>query len=138
MTSERAAALLNVEAFLRASGVAKSLSLRPGGRVLFTQGEPATSVFYMEDGAVTLSVISKAGKEAIVAIFGPGDFVGEGALAGQDIRIASAAVNVPTRVMEIQAVAAAALALRVLGRVHRLHPDAEHPRRGRLGGPAVQ
>ena len=103
MTPQQAATLLDAEAFLRSSGVARSLSLRPGERALFTQGEPATSVFYIQDGAVKLSVLSKTGKEAIVAMFGPGDFVGEGALAGQNIRIASATVNVPTRVMEIQA-----------------------------------
>jgi CRP/FNR family transcriptional regulator, cyclic AMP receptor protein len=102
MTSEQAAALLDVEAFLRSSGVARSVVVRPGRRRLFTQGEPASSVFYIQEGAVQLSVLSKTGKEAIVAMFGPGDFVGEGALAGQNIRIASATVNVPTRVMEIQ------------------------------------
>ncbi len=103
MTSEQAAALVDVEAFLRSSGMAKSVVVRPGERALFTQGEPAKSVFYIQEGALKLSVLSKTGKEAIVAMFGPGDFVGEGALAGQDIRMASATVSTPTRVLEIQA-----------------------------------
>jgi CRP/FNR family transcriptional regulator, cyclic AMP receptor protein len=103
MTSEQAAALLDVGAFLRSSGVARSVALCPGERGLFTQGEPATTVFYIQDGAVKLSVLSRTGKEAIVAIFGPGDFVGEGALAGQNIRIASATATMPSRVMEIPA-----------------------------------
>jgi CRP/FNR family transcriptional regulator, cyclic AMP receptor protein len=102
MTSEQAAARLEVEAFLRSSGVARGVVVRPGGRALFTQGEPATSVFYIQEGAVRLSVLSKTGKEAIVAMFGPGDFVGEGALAGQNIRIASAAASMPTKILEIQ------------------------------------
>jgi CRP-like cAMP-binding protein len=105
MTSEQAAALaiVDVEAFLRSSGVARNVVVRPGKRGLFTQGEPATSVFYIEEGAVKLSVLSKTGKEAVVAMFGPGDFVGEGALAGQNIRMASATASTPTRVLEIQA-----------------------------------
>ncbi|MGE5358292.1 MAG: Crp/Fnr family transcriptional regulator [Bacteroidales bacterium] len=103
MNSERAAPSLDLEAFLRSSGVAKTVAVRPGERGLFTQGEPATSVFFIQEGAVKLSVLSKTGKEAIVAMFGPGDFFGEGVLAGQGIRIASATVSVPTRVMEIEA-----------------------------------
>ncbi len=102
MTSEQAAALFNVEAFLRSSGVAKALLVRPGERSLFTQGDPARSVFYILEGAVKLSVLAKTGKEAVVAMFGPGDFVGEGALAGQNTRMASATASIPTRVMEIQ------------------------------------
>ena len=70
--------------------------------VLFAQGDPAASVFYIQEGSVKLSVLSKAGKEAVVAILGPGDFVGEGALAGQDVRIASATANVPTTVLEVE------------------------------------
>ena len=102
MTSEQAAALLDVEAFLRASGVTKSVVVRPGERGLFAQGDPAKSVFYIQEGAVKLSVLSKTGKQAVVAIFGPGDFVGEGALAGQNLRMASGTASVPTRAMEIQ------------------------------------
>jgi CRP-like cAMP-binding protein len=63
--------------------------------VLFAQGDPAASVFYIQDGSVKLSVPSKAGKEAVVAMLGPGDFVGEGALAGQAVRMGSATANVP-------------------------------------------
>jgi len=103
MTSEQAAALLDVEAFLHSAGVSRSISVRPGERALFTQGDPARSVFYIQEGAVKLSVLSKTGKEAIVAMFGPGDFVGEGVLAGQNIRMASATASVSTRVLETPA-----------------------------------
>src|SRR5579863_1765320 len=57
---------------------------------VFSQGDPAESVFYIQTGAVRLSVINEAGKEAVVAILGPGDFFGEGCLAGQPLRMGTA------------------------------------------------
>ena len=59
-------------------------------RTIFSQGDPADSVFYLRKGKVELAVTSKRGKEAIVANLGPGEFFGEGCLAGQPLRIASA------------------------------------------------
>ena len=50
---------------------------------IFAQGDPANAVFYIQEGAVRLTVISAAGKEAVVGMMGPGDFFGEGCLAGQ-------------------------------------------------------
>jgi len=90
-----------IEACILSSG-AKPIALSPGARPLFTQGEPADSVFYIQHGSVKLSVLSKAGKEAVVAMFGPGDFVGEGALTGQVVRIASATATMPTTVLEVE------------------------------------
>ena len=58
--------------------------------VIFSQGDPATDVFYIQQGSVKLSVLSRTGKEAVVAILGPGDFFGEGCLAGQPRRMATA------------------------------------------------
>ena len=57
---------------------------------IFRQGDPADSIFYIEKGKVKLGVVSKRGKEAVVALLGPGDFLGEGALAGQARRMSSA------------------------------------------------
>jgi CRP-like cAMP-binding protein len=57
---------------------------------VFSQGSPANSVFYIEKGKVKLTVISTRGKEAVVAILGSGDFFGEGCLAGQPLRMATA------------------------------------------------
>ena len=68
---------------------------------LFAQGGAATSVFYIQSGQVKLSVVSTAGKEAVVAILGPGDFIGEGCLAGQTRRMGSATAMVPTTVLRI-------------------------------------
>jgi CRP/FNR family cyclic AMP-dependent transcriptional regulator len=59
-------------------------------RKIFSQGQPADSVFYLRKGKVKLSVLSKQGKEAIVAILSAGDFFGEGCLAGQPLRISTA------------------------------------------------
>jgi len=60
------------------------------GETIFRQGAPSDAVWYMESGTAKLSVISTQGKEAIVAMLGPGDFVGEGALTGQPVRLGSA------------------------------------------------
>ena len=93
---------LDLEALLLASRVARCVTKSRRAPVLFTQGDPADSVFYIQEGSVKLSVLSKAGKEAVVAMFGPGDFVGEGALAGQVLRIASALATAPTRLLQVQ------------------------------------
>ena len=50
---------------------------------VFTQGDPATSVLYIQKGGVKVTVVNEAGKEVVVAILGPGDFLGDGCLAGQ-------------------------------------------------------
>jgi CRP-like cAMP-binding protein len=59
-------------------------------KAIFCQGDPADSIFFIDKGKVKLGVVSKRGKEAVVAILGPGDFLGEGCLAGQTCRMASA------------------------------------------------
>ena len=70
--------------------------------VVFAQGGPANSVFYIQQGGVKLSVLSRRGREAIVAMLAPGDFFGEGCLAGQPLRIGTATALVPTTVLRIQ------------------------------------
>ena len=60
------------------------------GTIIFGQGDPAPSIMYVEKGAVRLSVLSHSGKEAIVAVLDPGHFFGEGCLAGQTQRMATA------------------------------------------------
>ena len=81
------------------------LSGKPGrfgaGSILFEQGAVASSVFYLKAGAVKLSVVSPAGKEAVVAILGPDDFFGEGCLAGQRLRMGTATAVMPTSAFEI-------------------------------------
>ena len=76
----------------------------PPGAVLFAQGDSAASVFYIQQGGVNLSVLSRAGRQAVVAMLGPGAFVGEGALAGQPIRIATARAVVATTALVVETV----------------------------------
>jgi len=91
----------DVEAFLHSSGVARRVREYPAGAVVFAQGSPAESVIYIQRGAVKLSVLSRTGREAVVAMLGPGDFVGEGALAGQSVRIASATAAAATTALVV-------------------------------------
>ena len=70
--------------------------------MLFAQGDPAETVIYVQLGGVKLSVLSRTGREAVVAMLGPGDFVGEGALAGQPVRIATATAVAATTALVIE------------------------------------
>lgn len=91
----------DVEAFLSSSGVARTVSTFAANAVLFAQGEPATTVLYILRGAVKLSVVSKSGREAVVAMLVSGDFIGEGALTGQPVRIATASTLVASTVLVV-------------------------------------
>ena len=70
--------------------------------VIFAQGNPATSVMYVEMGAVRLSVLSHAGQEAVVAVLEPGHFFGEGCLAGQTQRMATATAMTPSAILAVE------------------------------------
>ena len=92
---------LDVPAFLHLADISRrSVKFAPSTRV-FSQGGQANSVFYLESGRVKLSVLSSSGKEAVVAIFGPGDFFGEGCLAGQSLRMSTATTVDATRALRI-------------------------------------
>jgi CRP-like cAMP-binding protein len=91
----------NAQAFLDSAGLAKTIVNYVRAEVIFAQGDRGQSVFYIQQGGVKLSVLSKAGREAVVAILGPGDFFGEGCLAGQSVRIGGATAITPTRVLVI-------------------------------------
>jgi CRP/FNR family transcriptional regulator, cyclic AMP receptor protein len=71
-------------------------------QVIFTQGDPADAVFYVQKGRVKLTVVSKQGKEAIVALLGAGEFFGEGCLAGQPLRMSSASATEDTTVLRVR------------------------------------
>ena len=68
---------------------------------IYSQGDPAKGVKYIQKGGVKLSVVNEVGKEAVVAILGPGDFFGEGCLAGQPVCMATATAIVPTSMLFI-------------------------------------
>jgi CRP/FNR family cyclic AMP-dependent transcriptional regulator len=79
-----------VERYLMSTGPARRIAKYRDGEVLFAQGDACDDVRYVQKGAVKLSVLSQLGKEAVVAMLAPGDFFGEGVLAGQSIRIGTA------------------------------------------------
>jgi CRP-like cAMP-binding protein len=91
----------DVQEFLDSAGVSRRVVRFARGARAFAQGAPATSVFYIQSGQVKLSVVSTAGKEAVVAMLGPGDFFGEGCLAGQPRRMGTATAMEPTTVLRI-------------------------------------
>jgi CRP-like cAMP-binding protein len=80
----------NAQAFLDSAGIAKKIVEFRRAEPIFSQGEPCDNVMYIQTGGVKLSVLSKTGREAVVAMLGPGDFFGEGCLAGQPVRMGSA------------------------------------------------
>ena len=92
----------DAEAFLRSAGATQRIATYPKGRVVFSQGQPSDAVLYIQKGGVKISVLSRTGKEAVVAMLGPGDFFGEGALTGQSIRIGTATATTPTTVLVIE------------------------------------
>ena len=91
----------DVQAFLKSAGVSPRTVRFAPGVVIFAQGAQANSVFYAQAGGVKLSVLSSAGKEAVVAMLGPGDFFGEGCLAGQPLRMATATAVMQTALLRI-------------------------------------
>jgi len=80
----------DAKAFLDSTGLGRKVELVKKAEVIFSQGEAARSVIYLNNGGVKLSVVNGVGKEAVVAILGPGDFFGEGCLAGQTVRMGTA------------------------------------------------
>jgi CRP-like cAMP-binding protein len=78
------------KSFLAKVGEGRSVGRYSKDRIVFTQGDPADSVFYIQKGKVKVTVISEHGKEAVVALLGPDEFCGEGCLAGQPRRIGTA------------------------------------------------
>jgi CRP-like cAMP-binding protein len=94
-----AAPLFNAESFLESAGVAKTISKYGRGDAVFTQGDACEHVMYIQTGAIKLSVMSKTGREAVVAMLGPGDFFGEGCLAGQPFRMGSATATTPSTIL---------------------------------------
>ncbi len=81
----------DLKAFLNKANGDRSIATYPTNASIFEQGDAADAIFYIQKGKIKLTVVSKQGKEAVVAILGEGDFFGEGCLAGQPMRMASAA-----------------------------------------------
>jgi CRP/FNR family cyclic AMP-dependent transcriptional regulator len=93
--------IFRVQDFLDSAGVARKVQNYEPKDTIFSQGDACKDVMYIQRGHVKLSVVSKTGKEAVVAMLKPGDFVGEGALAGQPVRIATATAITPVSMLVI-------------------------------------
>ena len=90
------------KAFLAGVGEGRSNRLFATGELVYAQGDPADAVFYLRRGKVKLSLLSPRGKEAVIAILGANDFFGEGCLAGQTVRMATATAIAQCSVMRVQ------------------------------------
>ncbi len=91
----------DAHAFLESAGVARQVVKFRSGEVIYAQGDPASAVMYLQAGEIKLSVVSSVGKEAVVGMMGPGDFFGEGCLAGQSVRMGTATAMTPATVLAI-------------------------------------
>jgi len=94
--------VFDAQAFLDSAGVARKVKEFKKAVLVYSQGDAADSVMYLQEGSVKLTVISEGGKEAVIAILGPGDFFGEGCLAGQSVRMGTAAAIAPSTVLVIE------------------------------------
>lgn len=124
----------DVEAMLASTcGRLKVINYKKG-QTVFSQGDGAGDVRYLQKGSVKLSVLSRIGKEAVVAILTPGDFFGEGVLAGQPLRIGSATAvsassvaviskDVMTKLLHDEPTFAARFLSHMLGRNIRIEAD---------------
>jgi CRP/FNR family cyclic AMP-dependent transcriptional regulator len=88
--------------FLAETGRGRTIASFKKDHVVFTQGDAANAVYYIQTGKVKLCVVSNAGKEAVIAILGSGDFFGEGCLAAQHLRMATAVTVLNSSLMRIE------------------------------------
>ena len=90
------------KSFLAKVGEGRSIGKYRKDQIVFSQGDPADAVFYIQKGKVKITVVSEQGKEAVVAILGPNEFFGEGCLAGQVQRIASVATMTDSVIVRLE------------------------------------
>jgi len=95
------APVFDAEAFLGASGPGTKAVALKRSAIIYAQGNPADAVLYVQKGTVRLSVPAGSGKEAVVGVIGPGDFFGEGALAGQPVRLGTATAMTASTILVV-------------------------------------
>jgi CRP-like cAMP-binding protein len=100
--NNRNAESFDPQAFLDTAGVARKIVDYRKGESIFSQGDAADTVMYIQKGGVKLTVVNGSGKEAVVAMFGPSDFFGEGCMAGQTLRMGTTEAVSPTTLLVIQ------------------------------------
>ena len=103
------------KAFMAAVGAGRSVQTYRKNDTVFAQGDPADSVFYIQRGKIKLAIVSPRGKEAVVAIMGAGFFVGEGCLAGQPLRMATAVAMTECSIVQVSKI--------VMARILRAEPE---------------
>jgi CRP-like cAMP-binding protein len=84
----------NVQEYLSSAGVSRSIAKFKKGQVIFSQDDPCDDVLYLQSGNAKLSIVNPQGKEAVLALLGPGDFLGEGCIIGNPVRMATATAMV--------------------------------------------
>jgi len=94
--------IFDAQAFLDSAGVARRIVEYRKSQKIYSQGEPAKNVLYIQKGGIKLSVVNEVGKEAVVAMLGAGDFFGEGGMAGQVVRVGTATAIAPTTLLVIE------------------------------------
>ena len=92
----------NAQAFLDSAGLARRIVEYRKSEKIYSQGESIKDVLYIQKGVIKLSVVNEVGKEAVVAMLGPGDFFGEGGMAGQLVRVGTATATTPTTLLVIE------------------------------------
>jgi CRP/FNR family cyclic AMP-dependent transcriptional regulator len=90
------------KSFLAKANGGRTIATFRTNQIVFTQGDPADSVFYIQSGNVKVTVVSEHGKEAVVAMLGPDEFLGEGCLAGQPLRLATATAVAECEIMRVE------------------------------------
>ena len=106
--------MFSAQSYLESAGVEKTIAEYGRGDAIFKQGDACEHVMYIQNGGVKLSVLSKTGREAVVAMLGPGEFFGEGCLAGQPRRMGSATAITPSTILLVGKE-------RMVGLLHKQH-----------------
>ncbi len=101
MASKPLVAPFDVDVFLDSSGISRKVTEYRRGEFIFKQGDAADHVLYVKSGGVKLSLLSKTGRQAVVGLLGPGEFFGEGGLAGQPLRMGSASALASSEIQQI-------------------------------------
>jgi CRP-like cAMP-binding protein len=91
----------DMQEFLSSAGTSRSIAKFKRGQVIFSQDDPCDDVLYIQSGNAKLSIVNTQGKEAVLAIVGPGDFLGEGCIIGNPVRMATATAMAPLNAMII-------------------------------------
>jgi len=97
-----ATARFDPKLLLAEAGKGSALANHPKKHRIFSQGDPADAIFYIQKGKIKLTVVSQQGKEAVIGILAEGDFFGEGCLAGQPLRMASATTLSECSIMRLE------------------------------------